>query len=266
MNEFITPQGTVFYEATGNGPEVVFLHSALADHRQWSAQVDALSQEYRCISYDLLGYGSSGKAPDNYDPADTLLLLLDHLDVSSATLVGSSRGGEVSIHAAIGYPDRIRSMVLVGTGLFGFQPELNVPEPSIYAEYEEALSHHNVDRLVELAEVIWLIGVTSHEQDVSRTSRESFRRMYRDFLTNHRDFPRYPDIDDISSLKNLDIPTMVIVGEHDTAFCLAVADHLERTLRRATIVPMPGTAHFPNLSKPQAVNELLCQWLKKIYE
>ncbi len=72
MNELITPQGAIRYAVTGRGPAVVFLHSALADHRQWGVQVDALSNDYRCITYDLLGYGSSDNAPDNYDPVQKL--------------------------------------------------------------------------------------------------------------------------------------------------------------------------------------------------
>ena len=114
MNELVTRQGAIQYEVTGGGPTVLFLHSALADHRQWCVQVDALSHDYRCITYDLLGYGSSDNASDNYDPADTLLALLDHLEVGTVTLVGSSLGGSVSIHAATRYPDRIRSIVLAG--------------------------------------------------------------------------------------------------------------------------------------------------------
>lgn len=107
---------------------MVFLHSALTDHRQWGVQVDTLSYNYRCITYDLLGYGSSESAPENYDPAESLLALLDHLEVAAATLVGSSLGGSVAIHAGVRYPDRIQSMVLTGTGLFGFQPKVDSPD------------------------------------------------------------------------------------------------------------------------------------------
>lgn len=266
MNELITPQGAIRYEVTGRGPAVVFLHSALADHRQWGVQVDALSNDYRCITYDLLGYGSSDNASDNYDPADTLLALLDHLGVATATLVGSSLGGSVAIHAGGRYPDRIQSMVLAGTGLFGFQPKIDGPDPAIYTEYEAALAAHDVSRLVDLAEAIWLVGIDGSERSVPAANRESFRLMYRDFLESRGAFTQYRDINDTHSLTGLDIPAMVIVGEHDTAFCVMVADYLERTLPQASLVRMPAVAHFPNLSKPREVSELIWQWLKGTYK
>lgn len=90
--------------------------------------------------------------------------------------------------------------------------------------------------------------------------------MYREFLNNHGDFAHYRDMDDTDALVNLDMPVMVVVGDKDTAFCLAAADYLEQTLPRATIVRMPDVAHFPNLSKPRQVNELLSKWLKNLHE
>ncbi len=143
---------------------------------------------------------------------------------------------------------------------------LNAPEPAIYREYEAALAGHDIDRLVDLAEAIWLVGIDGSEQHVSQANREAFRRMYREFLNNHGDFAYYRDMDDTDALGDLDMPVMVVVGDNDTAFCLAAADYLEQTLPRATIVRMPDVAHFPNLSKPQEFNELLLKWLKNTHE
>jgi pimeloyl-ACP methyl ester carboxylesterase len=263
MTKLVTPQGNIRYEEIGHGPAIVFLHSALADHRQWHVQVEELCHEYRCITYDLLGYGLSGNAPDHYDPADTLIALLNHVKLTTATLVGSSLGGSISIHAAVRYPKRITAIILAGTGLFGFRPESNAPEPTVYGEYEAALERHDVDRLVDLAEEIWLFGITGNRQHVTEVNRELFRTMYREFLGNHWNGPDYQEMDDTEALASLNVPAYVILGENDTAFGVAVADYLEHTLPRATIFHMPDSAHFPNLSKPQEVNQLLLQWLKK---
>lgn len=262
MPDLATSHGTIHYEVFGQGPTVVFLHSALADHRQWRSQVDALSCRCQCVTYDLLGYGSSGIVPISCDPADTIQALLDHLKVEGAALVGSSLGGSVAIHTALRYPKRVHSIVLAGTGLFGFQPELSAPEPAIYKEYERALAAHDVDRLVNCAETMWLVGVAGNAADVPASNREWFREMYRDFLSHHDDFVHYQDLDDIDFLGQLEIPVMVLIGENDTAFCLAVADSLERTLPCPTVVRMPKVAHFPNLSQPDVFNARLVKWLR----
>ncbi|WP_053959975.1 alpha/beta fold hydrolase [Sulfobacillus thermosulfidooxidans] len=264
--QFVTGQGTIWYEVYGMGPSVVFLHSALSDHRQWTEQITLLSHHYQCITYDLPGHGLSDNVPGHDDPADTLMALLDYLQVDTATLVGSSLGGAISIHAAIHYPHRIRSIVLLGSGLFGYQPELHIPEPSIYKEYEAALATRDTEQLLNLAEAIWLIGLKGRKQDVSEDHRELFRLMYRDFLNNHPEgFASYLDIDDTHAVENLTMPVMVVVGDHDTAFCWAVSDYLEQTLAQIITVRIPNAAHFPNLSKPQEITELLLGFLKKIY-
>lgn len=262
MAELITPQGTIHYNVTGQGPTVVFLHSALADHRQWREQVNALSGTYQCVTYDLLGFGSSGTVPNPCDPAKTVLDLLDHLNLVTANLVGSSLGGSVAIHTAVRYPNRVRSIVVAGTGLFGFQPEVIAPEPPVYKEYEVALAAHDVDRLTDCAEVIWLVGVTGHAHDVPESNREWFRTMYRDFLAHHDDFATYQGMNDIDVLTRLEMPVMVLIGENDTAFCLAIADYVERTVPSPTVVRMPNVAHFPNLSQPEVFNARLLQWLQ----
>ncbi len=262
MNALRTLEGTIHYEVTGRGPAVVFLHSALADHRQWRVQVEALAQGYRCIAYDLMGYGQSDNAPERYDPADTLVALLDDLGVETATLVGSSLGGSVAIHAAVKYPHRIRSMVVAGTGLFGFEPpNLEGPKPPIYAQYEAALAAHDVNRLVDLAEAIWLRGIDGSDEDVPFASREAFRLMYREFLNTRGEFLQYPELNDVGLLRNLEIPIMVLLGERETAFCVAIAEHLEATLSRVTLVRMTGAAHFPNLSRPHEVTDRIRRWL-----
>ncbi len=261
MKRLVTPQGAIHYEEKGEGPAVIFLHAALADHRQWGVQADALSHDYRCIIYDLAGYGASDPALDRNDPAKTLLALMDHLELSTAALVGSSLGGSIALHTALQYSDRIRSIMVFGTGLFGFQPKLNAPEPATYREYEAALMAHEVERIVELAEVIWLTGVSGHKEDVPEASRKLFRIMYRELLLFHPDGSFDQEgLDDTRGIANLPIPALIVIGEHDTAFCRAVADYLEQALPHSKVVLMREAAHFPNLSKPKTVTELIAQW------
>ncbi|PSR37880.1 MAG: hypothetical protein C7B44_01485 [Sulfobacillus thermosulfidooxidans] len=262
MPKFVTSEGAICYTVHGSGPAVVFLHSALTDHRQWNIQVNRLSNDYCCITYDLWADGLTDQSPQRYDPADTLVALLNYLEVETATLVGSSLGGAVAIHAGKRYPARVSSLVLLGTGLFGFQPKIDGPDPAIYAEYEAALAAHDVTRLVNAAEIIWLIGINGKEESISKESRAAFRLMYREMLERRRKLPRFEQINDTDALQALDIPAMLVVGEYDTRFGQEVAVYLARELPHAKLIRMRDVAHFPNLSKPQEVSHMLEQWLK----
>jgi pimeloyl-ACP methyl ester carboxylesterase len=56
-------QGKLFYEISGNGPTLLFLHGVCLDHRMWENQVNYFSTSYTCINVDLRGFGSSS-VPD----------------------------------------------------------------------------------------------------------------------------------------------------------------------------------------------------------
>jgi pimeloyl-ACP methyl ester carboxylesterase len=87
----------IYYEDRGSGPAVVLIHGWPLSGRSWEKQVPALVEDgYRVITYDRRGFGASSQPWDGYD-YDTLAAdlnrLLEHLDLTDATLVGFSMGG-----------------------------------------------------------------------------------------------------------------------------------------------------------------------------
>ena len=256
------------YQVTGDGPPVVLLHSALGDSRQWDAQVQCLASRYRCIRYDLLGYGKSSDGWEGFDPADNLVRLMDALRIDQATLVGSSMGGAIALHAAVRYPDRAASLVLAGTGLFGFEPNVDQPDPPVYHAFEAAVALHDVDRTIELAEEIWLRGVEGREEEVPDAARRLFRLMNRERLYDHPwEGPEYlEDLDDTSRVSSVGVPSLIMVGEHDTPYCHLLADYLKERMPHAELVRLDGCAHLPNLSQPARFTETVERWLDSLPE
>lgn len=110
----------VYYEVTGDGPEtIVFSHGAFLDHTMWQPVVDALSGEYRCVTWDERGHGMTecNSAFDYYDAASDAVGLLAEIGAADAVFVGMSQGGWLSQRAALASPDKVRGLVLVGTSL-----------------------------------------------------------------------------------------------------------------------------------------------------
>ena len=79
------------------------------DHEMFEPQVAALSNEFRCITWDERGFGQTvANGPFTYwDSADDALALLSHLGVDAAFFVGMSQGGFLSLRAALRSPDRV---------------------------------------------------------------------------------------------------------------------------------------------------------------
>ena len=95
-----------YYEA-GKGSPVILIHGLGADSRHWAANIDPLSQNFRVIAIDMIGYGQSDKPVIRYTAAnfaDYLRGFMQALKIPKASLVGNSLGGWVSLDLAIRHP------------------------------------------------------------------------------------------------------------------------------------------------------------------
>src|SRR6202789_4192896 len=116
-----------FDDSGGDGPAVILAHGFLMDREMFAPQVEALSPEFRVITWDERGFGETefDDQPFSYwDSARDCLALLDHLDLDQAVIGGMSQGGFLSLRAALLSPDRVRALVLIDTQSGPEDPEV----------------------------------------------------------------------------------------------------------------------------------------------
>ena len=116
--------GEKTFYSNGNGKfdanqqSVIFVHGAAMDHSVWTLPVRYFARHgYNVFAFDLPGHGRSAGAPlaSVEAIADWILAAMDALDVKQATIVGHSMGSLVGICFAANYPDRVRTLALLGT-------------------------------------------------------------------------------------------------------------------------------------------------------
>jgi 3-oxoadipate enol-lactonase len=110
---------TIYYEEHGNGDEtIVFAHGLLWSGQMYEAQVAALKDRYRCITFDFRGQGQSEATATGYD-MDTLaqdaLALIKERVGEPVHFVGLSMGGFVGMRLAIHHPEWLLSLSLLET-------------------------------------------------------------------------------------------------------------------------------------------------------
>lgn len=107
----------LYYQQTGQGPDLVFLHGAGGNHLVWWQQVAEFASSYRCTTVDARGWGlSSGDmAIGRFSLGADLVALMEHLGIESAHIVAQSMGGRAVAGLTRLAPQRIRSIVLCGT-------------------------------------------------------------------------------------------------------------------------------------------------------
>ena len=107
--------GTLFYEVRGSGPAVVLLHGGGLDRTMWDPQLEPLLRSFRVVRYDARGHGRSSAPMGPYSMVEDFRLVLDHLGVERAHLVGLSMGGGTALDFATAYPARVHTLALVST-------------------------------------------------------------------------------------------------------------------------------------------------------
>src|SRR4051794_2218306 len=120
----------VAWREAGSGPLVLFLGGLGTTRTGFDPQLAALSSSYRCVAWDMPGYGASPLPARGLSfalLADAVDGLLRALGETRAHLVGLSMGGQIALHTALRPPDLVRSLALLDSspafGLDGTDPE-----------------------------------------------------------------------------------------------------------------------------------------------
>src|SRR3989475_5226415 len=111
----------IYYEESGQGLPLVFVHEFAGDHRSWHLQMRFFSRRYRAIAFNARGYPPSdvpddAKAYSQDHAAADIRGVLDGLKIPKAHVCGLSMGGYATLHFGLKYPDRALSLVVAGAG------------------------------------------------------------------------------------------------------------------------------------------------------
>tara|TARA_B100000809_G_C15129658_1_gene527806 strand:+ start:1243 stop:2028 length:786 start_codon:yes stop_codon:yes gene_type:complete len=108
----------VFYEDNGFGEPVILLHGFLENSTMWKDIKPLLLKNNRVVCIDLLGHGQTdclGYSNTMSDMADAILAVLDHLQLSTYTLIGHSMGGYVALALAEKNPNAVLGLCLLNS-------------------------------------------------------------------------------------------------------------------------------------------------------
>jgi len=255
------------YEIHGRGEWLVLAHEFSGGSKSWQPQVDELQRHYRVLVYNDRGYPPS-TVPE--DPAaysqehsiEDLRQLLAHAGVERPTLVGFSMGGSIVLNFALAYPDRVRALVLAGTGTGSIDKEQNARDFSPIADRLLAEGPAKVGES-------YLRGPTRIQ--LLRKKPAAWQKFYAEFselspiglaYTLRGVQLKRPTMYELEAgLRTLRVPTLVIVGAED-APALEPSRFLARTIPNAELTVLPGTGHTLQLEEPEAFNAAVLAFLR----
>lgn len=234
--------GRLYYEECGNGGGVVvLLHDGVANSAVWDDVWPAFCKRFHAIRYDRRGYGRSPATTKPYYEADDLATLLRARKVTHAALVASSHGGEVALNFALRHMEYVSHLVLIGPAATGFP----------YSEWFLMLQRADM----QSNKVEDLVAASTRSAYLIAPGHDSARKRLHDVLAvspldlTHDDMP-LPEKPTFPYVRELRMPTLILVGSSDAADNQAVAGALVMAIPGAVRLVVPDTGHLMYLEKP----------------
>jgi pimeloyl-ACP methyl ester carboxylesterase len=251
----------IHYVDSGRGEPVVLIHGFTGTYdRHWRAPgvTQALeSAGYRAIGLDCRGHGESGKPSEAAQYGLEMVLdvvrLLDHLQIDRAHIVGYSMGGWMASQLLVKYPNRVRTVTLVGAGWEG--EDLTTMTAQLEA-MGDAFERRDATPLIR--------GVTSgqaqpSEQELAALNAALFARNDPTALAAAaRGMPNLAEIRG-AELRAAKVPVKAIVGEFDVPNRTGV-ERLRKVVKGLDVTVIPGATHA---STPKPAADAIVAFLNK---
>ena len=245
---------TIAFEDTGGKkPVVIFSHGFLMDHSMFDAQVAALRDTHRVITWDERGFGGTKATGDfsYWDSANDVLGLMDHLGINSAVLGGMSQGGFLSLRVALTAPERVEALILLDT-----QSGVEAPETvEAYNQLHAAWVEHGAVAVQDIIAGI-ILGPGDWSEWFAKWGAmepDQFTAAFNCLM--HRD-----DITD--RLGEITCPALIVHGTADVAIPMEKAEVLrDRIAGPTTLVPVQGGPHAANMTHATETNRAIVQFL-----
>ncbi len=246
------PEGDIAYQVVGDGPMDLVVVPGWISHidLQWDdplrrTYIEELASFARVILYDKRGTGLSDPVygvPTVENRVDDLRAVMDATGVERAALFGFSEGGPISLLFAATYPERVRALILYGTGA----GDPSEGAASVRARLRETLMRlrMSIDHWGEGLTIDWA-APTLRDDATARKRMGALERAGMSpkmaLLTWQAVFRQF-DMRDIAG--SVGVPTLVLHRKHD-AIPVELGRELAAAIPGAQLVELDGVDHLP---------------------
>jgi pimeloyl-ACP methyl ester carboxylesterase len=261
---------TLSYQDQGEGAPLLLVHGFPLDHSMWRHQIEYFSATHRVVAPDLRGFGASllghlGDREVSDEPtvtmrqyADDLASLLDTLGITGqVAFCGLSMGGYIGWQFWQAHGDRLRCLIQCDTRAAADTAEVargrRMMAQQVIADGAESVARAMIPRLFaaetptrqpDIVEQTWQVICATQPKSIAAAQRGMAER---------------PDSRD--QLADINVPTLLLCGEHDVISPPAEMREIARGIRHATFVQINGVGHMAPLEDPATTNQAIADFL-----
>ncbi|MGH6957581.1 MAG: alpha/beta fold hydrolase [Caulobacteraceae bacterium] len=239
----------LYYEVHGSGTPLLLTHGYSSSSHMWAGQIEPFAKRFKLITWDMRGHGKTDYPADQsaYSEAETvadMAAILDAVGAKKAIIGGLSLGGYMSLAFHLAHPERTAALLIIDTG------------PGYKNDEARGGWNATAIRRAERFEKEGLPapGVGGAEtRTAPHRNAEGLAKAARGMLTQH-------DARVISSLPDIKVPSLVVVGSEDQPF-LAASDYMAAKIPGAKKTVIEGAGHASNIDKPEAFDAAVLNFL-----
>ncbi len=253
----------VNYIEQGEGFPVVLIHGLAGDHTAWLPQLAAFSDRHRVVAMDNPGSGDSSPVEEpctTEELADTMIALMDALDINAAHVVGRSLGGLIGQHMALKAPERVHSLILAASTAtvdpIGRRILENMREVLEWRDDWTDWARHAAHMFVSpafyndnpdtMATIEALVGNEAR-------SRISYINLNNTALAH----------DTTDRLGDINCPTLIMGGRFDPICSMQCTDVLSNGIANSQTVVFEKSSHFFLMEEAEKSMQTLTDWFAK---
>jgi pimeloyl-ACP methyl ester carboxylesterase len=267
QSEFMELNGlSVHYRDEGQGMPVVLVHGTAASLHTWDDWTDSLKKDYRVIRMDIPAFGLTGPDPKGDYSIDGyvgfLAQFLDQLHIDSMYLAGNSLGGNIAWNFASEHPDKVKKLLLLDAA--GYPSD--EPDPWIFGLARTPVLNLIVSYLTPRfiiknnLEQVYFDDSKITDSLVTRYHRMSLRAGNRQAFI---DRAKTPFVDHTAKLEQLDMPTLILWGDHDTWIPLEDGQKFAWDIEHSELLVLENTGHVPMEESPEESVGPMIDFLKR---
>ena len=254
------------FNAAGKpNPNLTLIHGWAAESRVWESWVqEYFSPHYSIILVDLPGCGESDEITNNSNLLEDWLLAIEKVIPEKTHLLGWSLGGLIAQQIALRNPDKIQSLIcLASTPRFtqndGWKKSVS---PKIINDFIQAVSIEAGKTLKQFWR-LQLQGVSNSRSLMKSLVEHMSQRSVPSLKTLNQGLRLLKDMDNRQAIKNLNMPTLWLLGEHDPLIPQDIRESLPKLQPQAHIEVLADGSHIPFFSKPQETAQAILDFLRQ---
>jgi pimeloyl-ACP methyl ester carboxylesterase len=254
----------VFYEEAGQGIPLVCLHTAGTDSREWRHQLcdPEINQNFRVIAFDMPRHGKSippaGFEKEDYRLtakfySEFIMAFCDALGLENPVIMGSSMGGNICLHLALNFEEKLRTLIAV---------EACDYSPGWYISW---LHHPHVHGGEACAQSVFGLMAPQSPEDYrwetwwyySQGGPGIFKGDLYFYSVDH-------DFREMNDQISGNVPIYMMTGVYDFACTPEMTEETAKKVKGSEAIIMEEIGHFPMSENPEVYKEYLMPVLEKI--